>query len=108
MEGRVAEAHENYEILAARGRATDDIKAVVLAARDGLAGTVIGATDRIVWGRVPETGEDVEYRAQPEPWDYDLIDYAAMQVMDHNGAALMVPGARVPGQGRGAAALLRY
>jgi len=108
MEQRIADAHEAFGVLGARGRATDDVKAAVLAARDGLAGTIIGATDRVVWGRVSEDGTEVEYRAQPDPWDYDLIDYAALQVIAYSGTALMVPGERVPGNGHGLAALLRY
>ncbi|MGD9498431.1 MAG: hypothetical protein AB7Y46_19210 [Armatimonadota bacterium] len=108
MEQRIAEAHEAFGVLGARGRATDDVKAAALAARDGLAGTIIGATDTVIWGRVSDSGDDVEYRPQPEPWDYDLIDYAAMQAMEHSGTALMVPAPRVPGNGRGLAALLRY
>lgn len=108
MEQRIVEAHEAFGVLGARGRATDDVKAAALAARDGLAGTVIGATDTVIWGRVSESGDDVEYRAQPEPWDYDLIDFAALRTMATTGTALIVPGERVPGNGHGLAALLRY
>ena len=108
LDERLDATHEAFGTLAARGQASDDIKAVALAARDGRAGVMLGAVDRVVWGRVPEAGEDVQFRAEREPWDYDLIDYAAVQTMANSGSALIVPGERVPGNGRGAAALLRY
>lgn len=108
MEQRLVEVHEAFGTLSARDRATADVKAAVLAAYYGMAGTIIGASDRIIWGRMSDSGDDVEYHAQPEPWDYDLIDYAAMQALEHSGTALIVPGDRVPGNGHGLAALLRY
>lgn len=108
MEQRILDVHETFGALAARDRATDDVEAAVLAARAGLVGTLIGATDRVIWGRVSDTSDEVQCHSEREPWDYDLIDYAAMQTLEHHGTALIVPGDRVPGNGQGLAALLRY
>lgn len=108
LTARIADARERYEALQARGQASDDLKSVVLAARDGRAATVIGAADRSWWGRVPDAGDEVQMRAEPEPMDYDLVDYAAVRTMLSGGTALMVPAEEVPGEGRGAAVLLRY
>lgn len=108
MQQRLADARDRYGELVARGLASDDIRTAATAARDGRVDMVIGATDRVVWGKVPEAGEDVQVHAQPEPWDYDLIDYAAVQTMLHGGTALLVPAERVPGNGSGVTVLLRY
>ncbi|MFW5867067.1 MAG: hypothetical protein ACOCX2_04580 [Armatimonadota bacterium] len=105
---RVAEAQANYEQAQAYGRATDDMKALVLAARDGRVGAFFGATDCEYWGRVPDTGEDVQMRAEPEKGDYDLIDYAAIRTMLQGGHAYLLEVDQVPGEGKGAAAILRY
>jgi hypothetical protein len=105
---RVAEAQANYEQAEAYGRATDDMKAIVMAARDGRVGAFFGASDCEYWGRVPETGDDVQMRAEPEKGDYDLIDYAAMKTMLQSGHAYLLEADQVPGEGNGAAAILRY
>lgn len=105
---RVAEAEANFEQALAYGRATDDMKAIVLAARDGRVGAFFGAADCEYWGRVPEMGEDVQMRAEPEQGDYDLIDYAAVKTMLQGGHAYLMEADQVPGEGRGAAAILRY
>lgn len=105
---RVAEAQANFEQARAYGRATDDMKAIVLAARNGRVGAFFGATDCEYWGRVPEISEDVVMRAECEPGDYDLIDYAAIKTMLQSGHAYLLEADQVPGEGRGAAAILRY
>ncbi|MGC9319244.1 MAG: hypothetical protein ACP5KN_14525 [Armatimonadota bacterium] len=108
LRGRIAQVQEAFEEALAYNRATDDMKGVVLAARDGRAATVIGAADRHYWGRVPEMGEDVQMRGEPQPWDYDLIDYATVQTILNGGTAYTVPADQVPGDGDGAAVILRY
>ncbi|MBD3292122.1 MAG: hypothetical protein GF393_04300 [Armatimonadia bacterium] len=105
---RVAEAQANFEQARAYGRATDDMKAIVLAARDGRVGAFFGATDCEYWGRVPETGEDVQMSAERKPGDYDLIDYAAVKTMLQSGHAYLLEADQVPGEGKGAAVILRY
>jgi hypothetical protein len=105
---RVAEAQANFEQAEAYGRASDDMKAIVLAARDGRIGAFLGAGDCEYWGCVPEVGDDVQMRAEPEQGDYDLIDYAAVKTMLQGGHAYLMASDQVPGDGRGAAAILRY
>ncbi|MFP4250809.1 MAG: hypothetical protein ACLFU7_14200 [Armatimonadota bacterium] len=105
---RVAEAQANYEQAEAYGRASDDMKAIVLAARDGRVGAFFGASDCEYWGRVPEMGDDVQMRAEPEKGDYDLIDYAAIKTMLQSGHAYLLEADQVPGEGKGAAAIMRY
>lgn len=105
---RIAEAQADFEEALAYGRASDDMKAIVLAARDGRVGALFGASDREYWGRVPAAGEDVQMRAQPQPGDYDLIDHAAVNTMLQGGHAYLLPMEQVPGEGTGAAAILRY
>lgn len=105
---RVAEAQANFEQAQAYGRATDDLKAIVLAARDGRIGAFFGARDCEHWGRVPDLGEDVQMRAKLELGDYDLIDYAAIKTMLQSGHAYLMDADAVPGDGNGAAAILRY
>lgn len=108
LQKRVEEARANYEQAAAYGRATDDMKAIVLAARDGRVGAFFGATDCEYWGRAPEVGDDVEMRAEHKEGDYDLIDYAAVKTMLQSGHAFLLEADQVPGEGHGAAAILRY
>jgi hypothetical protein len=105
---RLSEAKANYEQAEAYGRATDDMEAVVLAARDGRVGAFFGAKDCEYWGRVPEVEQDVEMRAEREAGDYDLIDYAAVKTMLQGGHAYLLDAEDVPGDGKGAAAILRY
>ncbi len=105
---RVAEAQANFEQAMAYGRASDDMKAIVLAARDGRVGAFFGARDREYWGQAPEVGDEVPMRAEMQAGDYDLIDYAAMKTMLQGGHAYLMPSDQVPGEGKGAAAILRY
>jgi hypothetical protein len=70
--------------------------------------TLFGAVDEQYWGRVPRLGDEVQMRAEPQPNDYDLIDYAAVQTMLQGGQAYLVSGDQVPGGTRRAAAILRY
>ncbi|MEA3403557.1 MAG: hypothetical protein U9R79_20105 [Armatimonadota bacterium] len=108
LRGRIAQVREAFEEALAYNRATNDMKGVALTAHDGRVATFIGAVDRQYWGRVPEMGEDVQMRAEPEPWDYDLIDYATVQTILNGGTAYTVPDEQVPGGGHGAAVILRY
>lgn len=105
---RLEDIRGNFEASKAHNMATDDMKALCLAARDGRVGILVGAIDQHYWGRVPDQGEDVQMRAEPELWDYDLIDYAAANVILHGGKAYMVPSEQVPGDTHRAAAILRY
>ncbi|MGI5818007.1 MAG: hypothetical protein ACOX9R_07905 [Armatimonadota bacterium] len=105
---RVAEAQASFEQAMAYGRATDDLKAIVLAARDGRVGAFFGARDCEHWGSVAEMGESVQMRAERQPGDYDLIDYAAVKTMLQGGQAYLLEAENVPGDGNGAAAILRY
>lgn len=105
---RVAQAQENFAEALAYDKASDNMNAISLAARDGRIATLIGAVDAEYWGRVPELGEDVQMRAEPEPGDYDLIDYAAVRTLLAGGNAFLVESDLVPGEGHGAAAIFRY
>jgi hypothetical protein len=105
---RIEEARESFELARAYGRASDDVKAAAIAARDGRAGVLFGAVDTEYWGRVPDHSDDVELRAEPRAGDYDLIDYAAVNTMRNGGSAYMLPAEEIPGDGRGAAVILRY
>lgn len=108
FEERLAQAQESFAAALAHGRATDDMAAVVLAARDGRVESFFGAVDEDYWGRVPELGDEVQMRAEPQPGDYDLIDYAAVETMLKSGSALLLPAEQVPGDSDRAAAILRY
>jgi len=57
---------------------------------------------------VPDDGDEVELRAEPRAGDYDLIDYAAVNTMRNGGTTYMLPAEEIPGDGRGAAVILRY
>ncbi len=106
--GRLAEIKEKFEASLAHSKATDDMAKVAPAARDGRVGVLIGAVDEDCWGRVAEDGEDVVVRSNPEPGDYELVDYAAVQTMLQGGEAFLVSAEQVPGEIGPAAAILRY
>lgn len=105
---RIAQAQESFAEALAHGQALDDMAAVVLAARDGRVATFFGALDQDYWGRVPEVGDQVQMRAEAQPGDYDLIDYAAVETMSKGGEAYLVSGEQVPGDNGRGAAILRY
>ena len=106
QEVRMATA-ERFPELAAHGRATDDIVGVALSARNGLVEVMLGASDQFRWGRVSDTEDKVQQRAERLPGDYDLVDYAAVRTLMQGGTSYIVPAEEVPGEGP-AAALLRY
>ena len=100
-------AADDYHVLKARSRATDDLQAIVSAAAFERVDTLWAAGGEQVWGVFDrETGE-VRVDEAPAPDNYDLLDYAAVHALANSGTVYVVEPEDVP-DGGPAAAMLRY
>lgn len=104
---RLSVAAENFHTALSRGRATDDLCSVLRAAWEGRVGTLFLARDAHQWGTFDPVSGTLIPHTEPQDGCDDLLDFAAMETIRHDGEVFAVPQAEIPGGGT-ASAILRY
>jgi hypothetical protein len=95
-----------YHALAGTGRTAADLAGVLMAAHSGRVDTLF-VTETQRWGRFNVADGSVRVHDEPKPGDEDLLDLAAMRVLQNGGTVYVRPPDRMPDDGP-AAAILRY
>jgi len=103
---RLATLVDAYESAHAHARGSDDLWQVAEAAVAGRVNTLLVEADRVVPGRMNNTGH-VELTPDIVPTVDDLLDDVAEAVLRHKGEVIVVPALRMPSKS-GLAATYRY
>ena len=90
------------------GRASNDPREVLAAARHGRVAALFAAEDEHLWGRYwPEHGR-VEIHDDVQPGDDDLLDLAAVHTFANSGAVFVLPRRELPDPDSPIAAVYHY
>jgi len=103
---RLAALVDTYESAHAHARGSDDLWQIAEAAVAGRVATLLVEADRVIPGRMDDTGH-VELTPEIAPAVDDLLDDVAEQVLRRKGEVIVVPAARMPSTS-GLAATYRY
>jgi hypothetical protein len=98
LESRKAAAEKFPELLA-HGRASDDLRTVLLASAEGRVADLFIALDAATPGRFDPASRKVEIHREARVDDQDLADEAAVQTLLHDGVVYCVEGDAIPGAG---------
>ncbi len=106
---RAAErAKERWHVRAERGRASKDLKDVLIAAGEGRIDTLLVARDAHAWGSFDFDHRKLAVDGGPTPQNEDLLDLAAVNTWRRRGAVYSVDPALLPDPACPIAALYRY
>jgi hypothetical protein len=100
-------AAEKFPELRAHGRASDDLRTVLLAAFEGRVAELFIAIGASCPGRFDPAAMKVEIHQEAQPDDQDLVDEAAVQTLLHDGVVYGIEGDAIPAAGP-VAANFRY
>jgi len=100
-------AIDRYQEGLPKGRASDDIADVVLAAADARVDMLVVAADNRKWGRVDLAQRRVTEEHEPGPRSEDLLNVAAVLTLRNGGAVHVLPADEIPGAAL-AAAVYRF
>jgi hypothetical protein len=103
---RLAALVDEYQSAHAHARGSDDLWQVAEAAVAGRVATLLVEADRVIPGRMDDTGR-VELATDIAPTIDDLLDDVAEEVLRRKGEVIVVPAARMPSRS-GLAAAYRY
>ncbi len=103
---RLASLVDDYESAQAHSRGSDDLWQVAEAAVAGRVATLLVEADRVIPGRMDDTGR-VELTTDIVATVDDLLDDVAEAVLRRKGEVIVVPAARMPSKS-GLAATYRY
>jgi sporulation protein YlmC with PRC-barrel domain len=98
---------ENFGTALAQGKASGNVREIVLAAMDGRVNTLFISPKEQRWGRVSEENHSVELHESEGPGDEDLLDWATVRTLQTSGRVLVVERDAIPGDGP-IAAVMRY
>lgn len=101
------EAADDFQTMQPRDQATDELQEAVRAAHYGRVDTLWVRRGEQVWGRFDAATAEITLVANPGPGDYDLLDDAALNVLENSGAVYVVSGEKMPSDSA-IAALLRH
>jgi hypothetical protein len=102
-----SEAAERFMNMLGGQRASSDLAEVVAASANGRVDTLFVPLNENRWGTTDEGGTNVVVFAEPKPGSRDLLDFAAIQTLLHDGNVLVPPAEEMPG-GNSIAAIYRY
>ncbi len=88
-------------------RTTPDPERIVLAAHHGRVESLITSPGAHWWGVLDPDAGRVEFHAQAEPGDEDLLDRATADTLANGGEVIALSAGEIP-HGKDAVALLRY
>lgn len=80
----------------ARHRAINDLAEGLRAAHDGRVSIAFTALDARHWGRYNTATGEVEFHAQEQPGDEELLDSIAVHTFIHGGKTYVVPRSEMP------------
>ena len=98
---------ETFGNALAQGKASHNVREIVLAAMDGRVNTLFVAPGERRWGRVNEEARSVELHEEESPDGEDVLDWATLRTLQTSGRVLVVAPDEVPGNGP-IAAVMRY
>ncbi len=98
---------ETFGTALAQGKASHNVRDIVLAAMDGRVNTLFVAPEEKRWGRIDEEARSVELHETETPEGEDVLDWATLKTLQTSGRVLVVDRDAVPGDGP-LAAVLRY
>lgn len=104
---QTAKLLERYRELPDRRRATENPRAILVAAVRGRVETLFVEEGSVLWGSFDPDLERTEIHEEREPGDQDLLDLAVSQTLLHGGDVVTVTAAENPSPGP-LAAILRY
>ncbi len=99
-------AAARFRQLHGTGRASADLRVVVLGACDGRVESLLVERGAARWGRVDPEGREVDELAEGE--GEDLLDRAAAETVLHDGRVWLVEADDMPADGAEVAAVFRY
>jgi hypothetical protein len=91
------EANAEYTRLAGSGHTSNDIKEIVSAAYKGSVKLLFVALDLQNWGTFDLNSNTTSLHSKSEPYDEDLLDFAAAYTIMHRGTVYAVQSENVPG-----------
>jgi Bacterial archaeo-eukaryotic release factor family 3 len=106
MQDRQA-ARDRYQELTVTGKASDDPNEVIRAAYYGRVEQLFVAVGQQKWGSFDPQTDSLQFHAEAEPGDEDLLDAAAIQTLFNSGTVYAVEPEQVPHQAP-VAAIFRY
>jgi hypothetical protein len=99
---------ERYHIFAGNeSQATNDLKEIVSGAFFGRVDTLFVASDMQQWGKFDHETNTVRIMNQGEAGAIELLDFAAIQTILHDGRVHVIEPEQIPDSGM-AAAIMRY
>jgi hypothetical protein len=75
------QAYERYKDLAGTGKASNDLKEIVVSTFHGRVSELFVAKDIQQWGTFGPEGDGVDVHKAQRPGDEDLLDLAAVQTL---------------------------
>lgn len=96
-----------YRHLAGSERASAEIERIIPAAHQGRVEVLFAALEVQRWGRFDPEASQITFYERPEPGAEDLLDYAALHTLIHEGTVYAVERREVPDQ-EVCAAIFRY
>ena len=109
-QNRAAERYRDLSMAAnsnGKSKTADQFEDVLPAAFQGRIDTLFALRDHHQWGTFDETTFEVEPDAKDGPDRTDLLDYAALRTLQHNGRVFLVAPENMPEESP-VAAILRY
>ncbi len=98
---------KHFADLSGTGRTSDQLEEILPAARHGRVRTLYLQTQEHIWGKFDTDGSRIETHDHPRPGDVDLIDLAALHVLQNRGTVYALPPEEMPARTR-LAAMFRY
>ncbi len=98
---------DQYHELAGTSRASESLEEIVAAAHGGRVSVLLAQAGTQQWGRFDSRTARVEIHAQHGPGDEELLNFAAVQTLLHDGTVYILQPEELPDH-RHAAALFRY
>ncbi len=101
------QAMERYEQLGDRNRTSQEIREILSAAVQGRVETLFAASTAHLWGYFNPDDAQVDMHQSEQPGDQDLLDVAAVEVLQRGGNVYILDPSETPGGGS-VAALFRF
>lgn len=96
-----------YHTLMGTSRASESLEDILRAAHDGRVSVLLAPAGTQQWGKFDPQNSRVEMHSQYGPGDEDLLNFAAIQTLLHDGTVYVLQPDQMPDH-RPAAAVLRY
>jgi hypothetical protein len=104
------EARDRYQQFAGseNGKGLNDLKKIIRAAMRGQVDTLFVVTDQQQWGQFDPETDSIQLHKEPQAYDEDLLDLAAVQTILNRGTVYALKAEEMPEPSSPIAAILRY